>query len=46
VHDRQYVDRRPHRELRQVPTLSEWAMILLAALMAMAAFLAMRRRTK
>ena len=31
---------------RQVPTLSEWAMILLAALMALTAFVAIRKRTR
>jgi hypothetical protein len=32
--------------LRQVPTLSEWAMILLAAMLTLAGFVAMRRRAR
>jgi hypothetical protein len=31
---------------RQVPTLSEWALILLAALMGIAVFVTMRKRTR
>jgi hypothetical protein len=30
--------------MRQIPTLSEWAMILLATLLALSGFAAMRRR--
>jgi hypothetical protein len=33
-------------ELRQVPTLSEWAMVMLAGLLAMAGFGAMRKRAR
>jgi hypothetical protein len=36
----------PTSELRQVPTLSEWALILLTALMGIGAFVAMRKRTR